>query len=365
MKRRLVILALGLAIVGGGAGVAWSRGLLPVGASAAEGESDGSSPPTSHRTAAVERRTLQVSEELDGTLEYDGLIQVGATLPGTLTWLPSEGTVIRRGQRLYEVDGQYDAVLLLGDRPAWRRLGPGVSDGMDVKQLERNLKALGFGSGLKVDRVWTSATTRAVKRWQKKVGLPVDGVIDLGEVVFEPTPVRVTEQLASLGSRVGGGAPVLKGTTPNKVVLLALQADSQELVRKGSRVTIELPDGTTTPARVSKIGRVAHPGEETGRPGETTPATIDVTITLDRPKAAGSLDQAPVTIHVVTEAHEDVLAVPVNALVALLEGGYAVEVQGADGSTHYVGVELGLFQDGWVEVTGNGLRAGQKVVVAS
>jgi peptidoglycan hydrolase-like protein with peptidoglycan-binding domain len=363
VRRRIAFLA-ALVILVAGAGVAWSRGLLPVGASAAGSQPDGSSPPASTKTAEIERRTLQVSEELSGTLGYDGDIQVGANLPGTLTWLPSEGTVVRRGQRIYEVDGRYDSILLIGTRPAWRTMGPETDDGVDIRQLERNLRALGLNPG-NADGHWTDATTRAVKRWQKKTGLPADGVVDLGEVVFERTPVRVTEQVASLGSRVGGGAPVFKGTTPNKVVALELEADSQELISKGAAVTIELPDGTTTPAHISSIGRVAHPGEETGIPGDTSPATIDVTITLDQPKAAGSLDQAPVKIYVVTDAHEDVLAVPVNALVALLEGGYAVEVQAADGSHHYVGVELGLFQDGWVEITGNGLEAGQKVVVAS
>jgi multidrug efflux pump subunit AcrA (membrane-fusion protein) len=364
VRRRLALAAVALLIVAGGAGAAWSQGLLPVGASAAGGETDGSSPPASTRTAEIERRTIQVSEELNGTLGYDGDIQVGASLPGTLTWLPSEGSIVRRGQRLYEVDGRYDSVLLIGTRPAWRTMGPDSDPGVDIKQLERNLKALGYGRTLKVDGIWTDHTTKAVKRWQKANGLPADGVVDLGEVVFEPTAVRVTEQVASLGSRVGGGAPVLKGTTPNKVVSVELEADSQELVRKGATVTVELPDGTKTPAHVSSIGRVAHPGEETG-PGETGPATIDVTITLDKPSAAGSLDQAPVTIYVVSDAHENVLAVPVNALVALVEGGYAVEVQATDGSTHYVGVELDLFQDGWVEISGNGLQAGQKVVVAS
>jgi hypothetical protein len=58
-----------------------------------------------------------------------------------------------------------------------------------------------------------------------------------------------------------------------------------------------------------------------------------------------------------------VLAVPVTALVALSEGGYAVEVQGADGTTRLIAVETGLFADGTVEVTGSGLEAGMLVIV--
>ena len=61
------------------------------------------------------------------------------------------------------------------------------------------------------------------------------------------------------------------------------------------------------------------------------------------------------------------MAVPVAALLAVLEGGYAVEVVDASGSTHLVAVETGLFQDGWVEVTApNGdLTVGDEIVVPS
>ena len=72
----------------------------------------------------------------------------------------------------------------------------------------------------------------------------------------------------------------------------------------------------------------------------------------------------PSSSYVVTDRREDVLAVPVNALVALLEGGYAVEVVEDDGSRRYVRVETGLFEDGLVEVSGDGLEAGDTVVSA-
>jgi hypothetical protein len=57
--------------------------------------------------------------------------------------------------------------------------------------------------------------------------------------------------------------------------------------------------------------------------------------------------------------------VPVNALLALASGGYAVEVVAPDGVHHLVAVQLGLFDDtaGLVQVTGSGLAAGQRVVV--
>jgi hypothetical protein len=70
----------------------------------------------------------------------------------------------------------------------------------------------------------------------------------------------------------------------------------------------------------------------------------------------------PVTLMLVRQERADVLAVPVNALLALLEGGYAVERLTDSGESELVAVETGLFADGWVEVTGE-LAAGDAVVV--
>jgi hypothetical protein len=83
------------------------------------------------------------------------------------------------------------------------------------------------------------------------------------------------------------------------------------------------------------------------------------------PSATGSWDQAPVDVTITTAAVHDALVVPVDALLALAGGGYAIEVSGADGPHHLVAVTLGLFDDadGLVQVTGSGLAAGQHVVV--
>jgi multidrug efflux pump subunit AcrA (membrane-fusion protein) len=353
------------ALVIAGGGLAWGAGLLPPRSAATAATASPTAGTTSAQTAAIERRTLTVTDDLDGTLGYEGSLAVPGQLAGTVTWLPGEGALIERGGRLYEVNGRGRAILLIGRRPAWRTMRRGVADGADIAQLEANLKALGFAvKGLKVDNHWDAKTTASVKRWQKAARLPVDGVVDLGEVVFLPTSVRVTTTDASLGAQSGGGAPVLHGSGPSRVVTVALDADRQDLLKVGAAVSVELPDGTTAGGHVRSVGRVAHAGQSNGM-GGTSPATIDVVITLDVQTASSSLDGAPVKVHVVTASHPNVLAVPVRALVALLEGGYAVEVQAADGSRRYVGVKLGLFQDGWVEIEGNGLTAGDKVGVAS
>ena len=67
--------------------------------------------------------------------------------------------------------------LLYGRLPAWRPLSVGVDDGPDVRQLERNLVALGHDPDrdITVDDHFTRATRAAVRRWQEAAGLEETG----------------------------------------------------------------------------------------------------------------------------------------------------------------------------------------------
>jgi hypothetical protein len=52
----------------------------------------------------------------------------------------------------------------------------------------------------------------------------------------------------------------------------------------------------------------------------------------------------------------------VNGLLALLSGGYALEIVTQTG-TALVPVETGIYADGWVEVNGSGLQPGTEIIV--
>lgn len=282
-------------------------------------------------------------------------------LRGTVTALPDEGSIVERGAALYELDGQPSGVLMYGDRPAWRALTEGL-EGEDVRQLQENLLELGFGGDdLTASGSFDDQTVAAVKAWQASLGKPETGRIELGEVVFLPGAVRVAGHAVNVGDTVTAGLEVLTGTSTERVVTLDLAADDQGLVTTGDKVDIDLPDGTRATGTVETVGTVAIAADAQSSP------TVEVTIVLDDPEASGTIDQAPVDVLITTLSREDVLVVPVNALLALLEGGYAVEVVGADGTTSLVGVETGLFQDGWVEieVPSGGLSEGDQVVVPS
>src|SRR6185437_11572525 len=305
--------------------------------------------------APVVRTDLSSRQQVPGTLGYQGFYTVASELDGgILTWLPSPGATARRGQPLFAISGQ-PAVLLYGALPAWRAFGPGMTPGPDVQQLQRNLTALGFGTG-PADGQFGWSTQVAVDHWQQARGMTVTGTIPLGTVVFLPGPLRVTALAQPLGAAVQAGASVLSGTslTPGVQVWLPVGGTP---VRRGDQVLVTMPDGTTTvPGTVTAVGTVAGPGSGNG-------ATVPVTITLSGALPAG-LDQAPVQVAITAQRADNVLAVPVTALLATPGGGYAVEAAGPHG--RLIPVTTGLFDDasGMVAVTGAGLTPGLSVEVA-
>jgi peptidoglycan hydrolase-like protein with peptidoglycan-binding domain len=278
------------------------------------------------------------------------------------TMLPSPGHVVRRGRPLYAIDEQ-PTLLLYGSTPAWRAFRAGMSNGADVAELNANLRALGYGA-LSED-AFTPATSAAIAALQQAHDLSPTGTLALGEVVFEPGALRVTRVRPTVGTPVQPG-PVLNATSTRHNVSVQIDAAQQSEVKVGDRVTITLPDNSTTPGVVTSVGKVATappPGQDaTG--GSNTP-TIDVEIRLLHASAAGHLDEAPIAVSITEHSVRDTLAVPVTALVALAGGGYAVEEVEADGARRLLPVTPGLFDDsaGLVQVSGNGLAVGRRVVV--
>jgi peptidoglycan hydrolase-like protein with peptidoglycan-binding domain len=298
------------------------------------------------------RATLVGAEQTLAAAESSA---TGYDAAAAYTMLPSLGRLVRRGQALYAVDGQ-PVLLLYGPVTVWRSFRPGMSPGRDVAQLNANLRALGYGAGR--GDSFSAATGQAIKALQAAHGLARTGVLLLGSLVFKPGPVRVASVTATLGQAVQAG-PVLTVTSTRHRVAIKLDAAQQSEVKVGEPVTITLPSGRVTPGRVSSVGAVASTASDSGT------KTIDVTVRLLHPAAAGRLDQAPVTVLITTARVEHALVVPVNALLALAGGGYAVEVVNPAGVHRLVPVNLGLFDDaeGLVQVTGSGLRAGQRIVV--
>ena len=305
-------------------------------------------------TTQVERRDLVDRDNLDGTLGYDDEGTLNAGAAGVLTRLPDPGTVITRGHSLYDISDKPAAFLLYGSLPAWRDLEPSMSDGEDVRQLERNLKALGYDPGT-VDDDWTWETTDAVEDFQDDRGLTETGTLKLGTIVFRPQEMRIASGKATVGDSVSPGRPLAEISSTKRVITVNLDARRQRLARTGDKVTVEMPEGNTATGRITDVGTVATKASQDSDP------TIAVEIELRGKAAHGTrLDQAPVSVGFSVEERKGVLAVPVKALVARQGGSYAVELPGGQ----FVRVEPGLYADDYVEVSGDGLREGMRVVTA-
>ena len=323
-----------------------TSGQQTVSADEAKVSSDQSQVSSAQRSLAAAQAALSSTQEQATAYGQDS----------TFTALPSTGEIVHRGAPLFSIDG--DPVLLLyGATVATRAFADGMSPGPDVAELNANLDALGDAHGLGGD-AFTQATAAAIGRLQAAHGETQTDRLLLGSVVFELGPVRITSltPTVAVGAGVMGG-PVLSATWVTRQVSIQLDAGLEGQVKVGDPVTITLPDNQTTPGRISYVSSVAS----TGQNG----STIAVDAVPTDPSATGDLDQAPVNVSITTASAANVLVVPVDALLALSSGGYAVEELGAGGRHSLVAVTTGLFDDadGMVQVSGSGLAVGQRVVV--
>ena len=189
---------------------------------------------------------------------------------------------------------------------------------------------------------------------------------------FSPTNAYASTTPLIVGSYINkvGGAVTINGQIYNSSsdgieVLFWLPAADQDTVTLGESVEIELPTDERIDTSIKFIDQVVT---------ETQSGNfIQVKLDVLKPEEIDVYDQAPVKVFITTEVSQDVLYVPVNALIALAEGGYAVEIYNGDPEievfsgesgvdTTYVGVEIGVFTDGYVEIIGN-ISEGQLVIV--
>ena len=260
--------ALGLVVaMAAGAVWAWRAGVFsPV--SSGSGQQEAPAP----ATRPVTRQDISATTPVTATLGYAASYPVTGQGSGTLTWVPSAGAVIRQGQVLYKTDNGTPVALLYGSVPAWRDLSEGLT-GQDVSQLNHDLVALGDA-----DRADIVAEGWDYYSWETAVGVEnlethlgvssPSGNLTLGQVVFKPEALRVSQVTGSLGGQASG--PVLSATSDRHVVTINLDASQQSQVKAGDAVSVTLPDGATTPGVIPRSARWRPP-----RPGRAEPAHHD------------------------------------------------------------------------------------------
>lgn len=293
--------------------------------------------------------TRETADALAALQAWLGTDDDGSLDLGEYVVIPQPGAVV---DTLADVGGRAgaDPVLTLPDGDAERMRGP------DVAQLNAALAELGhLDAAAAGSDEFTAATADAVRAFQEERGMEADGSLDVGELRFLPAPVRVASVGAPVGTVVNVGSEVFAVTGEEILVTFDLPAEDQGSVAAGDGVTVELPDGTPVGGSVTEVATVA----EVGSDGPVFP--VEISLDPSALEVAAGLDEAPVDVAFVSDAARGVTAVPVAALVALREGGYAVDVVDGAG-TRLVAVEPGMFADGLVEVAGE-VGPGDVVVV--
>jgi peptidoglycan hydrolase-like protein with peptidoglycan-binding domain len=341
----LVVVLVAVVVLGTGSAVVLTR----VAANASDNAPPKAAPP---ETVDVRKGNLADQQTVTGTLAYGTERPLAGRKQGTVTGLPAAGSVVERGQNVYSVDAK-GVPLFYGSLPLFRDLAAGMTNGPDVKIVEENLKELGFDDFGEPDEKFTTWTAAAIKKWQKALGVEQNGVLGMGDVVVQPGPIRVASVTAQLGAP--GSGDLMKVTGTDRAVNVQLDASKLRIAKVGEKVELAITGGGTTTGTITSIGSAVA-----GNDGQA--AKSPVTITLDDPAAANGLDSVSVSVVFTVGKKENVLVVPVGALLALAEGGYAVE-SAADHTL--IPVKTGLFAKGQVEVSGAGLTAGLKVVTTS
>lgn len=229
-------------------------------------------------------------------------------------------------------------------RAAVDALAARADDDSDLAQIAENLAALGYGGPI-LDQV---------RAWQADAGLPVTGIVGPGQIVVAPGPVHIAAHGASIGEVLSAASPdrdaLLDYSDTAKRVTVPLAVGDQGLAAVGREATITLPDDRQVAGIISEVGSVVTEG------------AIAITITIADQAALGGLEVAAVDVALVSRDRADVLSVPVTALLAAPDGGFALEVVDGD-RTVLVPVDAGLFAGGRVEVSGEGIAEGVRVVV--
>ncbi len=292
---------------------------------------------------------------------------------GELELLATAGPIVD-GQVVYTVDDlPVTAVVVdaesLDDLAFDRTLSAGVADGDDVRALEEMLVAIGYDArgDLDPDDEFDDITAEAVEDWQEALAdtwddVVVDGTVSPDDLVLVEAGTTVGAVTDRPTSVVATGSELFTWTTGGggRIVTTAIDVAEQDQLVEGADVDIEFPDGTIVVGTVTEVASSST--IDPTDPDAEAELAVEIAVG-DLPESAAGLIELDVEVKLVDELAAGATVVPASALVITADGGYAVEVVDAAGTTSFVAVDPGMFADGFVEV--DGIGPGTAVVVPS
>lgn len=291
-----------------------------------------------------------VESVVDVTLDATGLDE-DVVIDG----LVAVGTEVEQGTVLATLDG-LNVSAVIDPSPVTTSILDAFAD-EDVERLENLLVFFGFDpdGALVVDDDADIATVAAVGRWQEAIGLAGTGEVGAPYYVVVPAGLQVVDVISTGGDPIGLGALAMTLGTASTSVTTDIVVDEIDDIAVGDAVEVVLADERILDGSVAEISDVAVDS------GDGAVPTVPVEIVLDT--VPDDVIVGPVTVRFETSRIADATVVPTRALVSLAEGGFAIEVRDASGSTRLIAVELGAFDDGVVEVVAGDVAPGDTVVV--
>jgi hypothetical protein len=181
-------------------------------------------------------------------------------------------------------------------------------------------------------------------------------------------------RIESVDARLGGAASgeILQWTAMTTFVEARVTPSQQSALAIGTAVQVRLPSGAQVAGTVAAVGTAPKAGTaaegqsggsaNTGADGGTATDTMPVLhVDVADQAAVAAMANSAVTVEVSTDVAQDALIVPVTALLALAEGGYAVERVTGGNVVEIVGVKIGLIAEARVQITDGTLKAGDRV----
>ena len=274
---------------------------------------------------------------------------------------PPAGATPETLQRLLFVSGK-PVFAFVSATPLWKNLSTSLASGaqrVNVATLQKALKKQGYYKKA-VNGNFNSATKKALKRWQKAMGVKATGVVDVTKFVWMPTGSVLTAWSVNLGSHVSSGTALASVVSPSRLSASASisQSDIASLkVGQKAQMTI---DGYTTDAFTGRISFISSEPASSSSSATSSSSSTQYSITVsseDLPKLAKSGMTG--TLDIVIQQATDVLMVPTTAVSGSASTSFVRVMQ--DGQPVFRQVQTGMATSSYTEIT-SGLTAGETVV---
>ncbi len=305
---------------------------------------------------SVVKRDLTEERSANGSVGFGKISTLPIEASGLVTKAVERNTILTSGDVLVRIANK-PVFVADGEQPLYRdlrRVGNGETDaagdkigylkGDDVTQLQQFLIDQGFDDKgrLSADGTFGLSTERAVKAWQRDVGHTATGVVDRTQIVFVDGSVRVES-----APEVGQPFSEITVTSTAPTVTISVTSKTRSFFEAGTEVAVE-SGSASTKGTVTSLKRTV---------GQDGSPSYEVEIEISGDELGDAESVKVISTKIVAG---EVLSVPVSALIALAEGGWAVQVDDGSGPK-LTAVTLNQVVDGFAAI--EGVDEGTEVVV--